>query len=452
MMTSKTRNLTEGRLGRQILFFGLPLMFSNLLQVLFNMADIAVVGRFAGATALGSVGSTATLVTLFTGFLMGLSNGVNVLVARYLGARSGDDTRETVHTSALICLIVGILFLVIGLTFSRPLLTLLNTKEELIDGAVLYLKIYFLGMPGLALFNFGNAVLSAAGDTKTPLIYLFIAGFVNVVLNIVFVVGCGMGVAGVAIASEVSQYLSGILIVISLLRSGEIYKLRLLDLRIYPDKARFILNLGIPSGFQNSIFAIANLFIQTGVNSFDTVTVEGISAATNADALVYDVMAAFYTACSSFMSQNFGAGKRDRVLKSYFVSLAYSFGFGAVLGLGLTVFSDQFLGLFTTVPEVIAAGRTRLIVMGLSYPFSAFMDCSLAASRGLGKSLVPMILVIMGSCVFRIIWIYTVFNHYHTVMSLYLLYIFSWSITGIAETVYFARCYKSQMIQPVSPN
>lgn len=441
-MAETSQSLTEGRLGRQILLFGLPLMFSNLLQVFFNMSDIAVVGRFAGASALGSVGSTATLVTLFTGFLIGLSNGVNVLVARYLGAQSQRDTEETVHTSAIICAIAGVLFLIIGLTLSRPLLRLLNTKDELIDGAVLYLRIYFLGMPALALFNFGNAVMSASGNTKKPLMYLLAAGIINVILNLFFVIVCHMGVAGVGIASAVSQYISAILILGALVRSSDTFRLRPSLLKLYPEKAKFILSIGLPAGLQNAIFAIANLFIQSGVNSFDTTTVEGISAATNSDAMVYDVMAAFYTACSSFMSQNFGAGKRERVLKSYFISLIYSFCFGGLLGGLLLIFSDQFLSLFTTVPEVIAAGKMRLLVMSFSYPFSAFMDCSLAASRGLGKSFVPMLIVILGSCVFRIIWIYTVFAHFHTVMSLFLLYIFSWSITGIAETVYFAHSYK----------
>ncbi len=429
--------MTEGSLSRRILRFSLPLMLSNVLQVLFNMSDIAVVGQFAGSRALGAVGSTATLVFLFTGFLIGIGNGVNARVARHLGSRSERDTEETVHTSCLLSLAIGLLLMVLGIAFARPLLELLNTKDELIDGACLYLRIYFIGMPALALYNFGNAVFSASGNTKKPLAYLLIAGVINVVLNLFFVIVCKLDVAGVAIASAVSQYVSAIMIIVALLKVDESFGLKLRKLAINRDKAVSVLSLGIPSGLQNSIFAIANLFIQSGINSFDAVIVEGNSAAANADNLVYDIMAAFYTACSSFMGQNFGAGKRERVLKSYWICLAYSFAIGAVLGVLLLLFGEGFLSVFSGDSEVIEAGMIRLKVMGISYAFSAFMDCTIAASRGLGKSGVPMLIVFLGSCVFRIIWVYTVFAHFGTLESLYLLYIFSWSITAIAEMIYF---------------
>ena len=447
-MAHDTQNLTEGPLARQIFRFSVPLMLSNILQVLFNMADIATVGRFVGPHALGSVGSTTTLVTLFTGFLIGLSGGVNVMAARYFGAKNEHDVRETVHTSLLLCLAAGMLLLLCGVFFSRGLLEMLNTKEELIDGAALYLRVYFLGMPALAVYNFGNAVFSAVGNTKKPLLFLTTAGVINVVLNLFFVIVCKLGVVGVAIASAASQYVCSILIIFSLLRSKESIALRPRELRIAPDKAKFVLRLGIPAGLQNSIFAIANLFIQAGVNSFDAVVVEGNSAAANADGLVYDVMAAFYTACSSFMSQNYGAGKRKRVLHSYLVSLAFSFIAGGVLGGALVLFGPQFLSLFTEDAAVAAEGMTRLRVMAFSYAFSAFMDCAIAASRGLGKSVVPTIIVILGSCVFRVIWVYTVFAYFHTILSLYLLYIFSWTITAAAETLYFIHCYRQCLIRP----
>lgn len=429
--------MTEGRLSRRILRFSAPLMLSNVLQVLFNMSDIAVVGQFAGSRALGAVGSTSTLVFLFTGFLIGIGNGVNARVAMHLGSRSEKDTEETVHTSFLLCLIIGLLLMGLGIAFARPLLELLNTKDELIDGACLYLRIYFIGMPALALYNFGNAVFSASGNTKKPLFYLLIAGVINVVLNLFFVIVCKLDVAGVAIASAVSQYVSAIMIIVALLRADESFGLKPKKLGINRNKAVSVLSLGIPSGLQNSIFAIANLFIQSGINSFDAVIVEGNSAAANADSLVYDVMAAFYTACSSFMGQNFGAGKRDRVLKSYRICLLYSFTVGAVLGAALLLFGKTFLSVFSSDAKVIEAGMIRLKVMGFSFAFSAFMDCTIAASRGLGKSGVPMLIVFLGSCVFRVVWVYTVFAYFGTLESLYLLYIFSWSITAIAEMIYF---------------
>lgn len=439
------RDMTTGLLGKQILFFSVPLMLSNLLQVLFNMADVAVIGRFAGAMSLGSVGSTTILVSMFTGFLIGVSGGINVMAARYIGGGNSRALSETVHTSAIVSTLIGILLTAVGVLFARPILELLNTKPELIEGAVLYLTVYFLGMPALAVYNFGNAIFSAAGDTARPLRYLAIAGVINVILNLFFVIECRMDVAGVALASIISQYLSAGMIVAALIRSKENFRLRFSELRLSKTKARSVLQIGIPAGVQNAIFQIANLFIQTGVNSFSAIMVAGNSAAANADALVYDVMAAFYTACGSFMGQNYGAGKRERVLKSYFISLGYSFGIGAAMGISLVLFGRQFLSLFTNDPEVISAGMQRLTIMGFSYGFSAFMDGTIAASRAMGKSLVPTVVVIMGSCVFRIIWVNTVFAYFRTIPSLYLLYIFSWTITAAAEIIYFAKIYRVQI-------
>ena len=279
-MEQKNQDMTSGSLAKGILFFSIPLMLSNILQVLFNMSDIAVVGHFAGAMALGSVGSTTILVTMFTGFLIGLSGGINVLVALYYGAKNERGVKETVHSAAILSLIIGVILLLIGAGFSRNILELLNTKEELLDGAVLYIRLYFLGLPALALYNFGNAVFSAVG----------------------------------------------------------IFRLQMKDMKLTKGKARDIVRIGIPAGCQNMIFAIANLFVQVGVNSFSATMVAGNSAAANSDALIYDMMAAFYTGCASFMGQNYGAGKKERILKSYFVSLAYSFGVGAIMGLMLVIF------------------------------------------------------------------------------------------------------------------
>ena len=442
MARSNTLNMTEGRLSRQIIAFSMPLMFTNLLQMLFSMVDLAVVGRFSSSAAMGSVGSTTTLVFLFTGFLMGLGSGVNVLVATHFGARSEKNVRESVHTSFLVCLIAGVLMLALGLIFARPLLELLNTRDDLIDGAELYLRIYFLGMPAAALYNYGNGVLNAIGDTKTPLIYLSTAGVLNVILDLTFVIGLGMSTDGVALASMLSQCVSAGLIVRSLMRSTDIYRLNLRELRFYRDKASHVLSIGVPAGLQNVIFSVANLFIQAGVNSFSTVVVEGNSAAGNVDNLVYAVMNAFYIACSSFVGQNYGAGKVDRVRKSYLLTLGYAALAAAVFGGLFLLFGRQFLSLFTPEAEVIDAGLQRIAVMCFSFPLSALMDNTTAASRGLGKGLVPMILVFLGSCVFRVIWIYTVFAYFHTIGSLYLLYPFSWLITGTAEIAYFVYCYR----------
>ena len=444
-MKSTARSLTEGPLARQILIVSLPLALSNLLQVLFNMSDVAVVGRFAGSTALGAVGSTSIFVTLFTGFLIGLGNGINVLVARFYGARNAESVHKTVHSALLVSLLAGVLLLVVGLFGSPALLRLLNTKEDLLTGAILYLRVYFLGMPALALYNYGNAVFSAIGETQKPLRYLSFAGVLNILLNLFFVIVCRLDVAGVALASTIAQCVSAGLILRALTRVQDSYALHLREVRFDPIMTRRVLMLGLPAGFQNAIFAIANLFIQAGVNSFDSLMVKGNSAAANADALIYDAMAAFYMACASFMSQNYGAGKVDRVKKSYLISLAYSFGVGLVLGGTLMLFGRGFLALFTTEPAVIDAGIKRVSVMAMAYCISAFMDCTIAASRGLGKTVVPTIIVVMGSCVFRVVWVYTIFAQIHTIPSLYLLYPCSWALTAVAEMVYFAGSYKKCM-------
>ena len=444
-MASGEKNLTEGPLGRQILAFSLPLVLSNLLQAVFNMTDIAVVGRFAGSQALGSVGSTTIFITLMTGFLIGLGGGVNVLVARFYGAEHPKDVERSVHSALLVCLAGGVGLVAVGGAFSPVLMRLLGTKPDLIDGAILYLRIYFLGMPAMAIYNFGNGVFSAVGNTRKPLVYLTIAGVLNVLLDMFFVIVCKMSVAGAALATILTQYLSAFLILRALARTDGCYGLRREKLHLDPAMTRSILELGVPAGCQNAIFALANLFIQASINTFDTVVVSGNAAAANADPLVYDVMAAFYTACASFMSQNYGAGKPERVKRSYFISLGYSFGIGAVLGLSLVLFGQTFLSLFTTEPAVAEAGIQRLVIMGLSYPISAFMDCTIAASRGLGRTLVPTFIVILGSCVFRVVWGDTVVAFFGTLLSLFLLFVCSRPITAIAEGIYFVRVYREEM-------
>lgn len=441
-MKKYEQDMTQGSLWKQIWKYSLPLMFTNVLQVVFNLADIAVVGKFGRAGALGSVGSTTTLVTLFTGLLIGLAGGVNVMVARARGEKNPEKTSRTVHTACIICGICGLMIMIFGMVFARFMLQAMHTKAELLDGAVLYFRVYFIGIPALALYNFGNAVLSAIGDTKRPLYYLGISGVLNVLLNLFFVIVCDLNVVGVALASGISQITSATLILITLIRSTGDYGLVWKKLKITGDIARKLLKIGIPSAIQYAIFQFANLFVQIGVNSFDTVIVEGTAAAANADSLVYEMMAAFYTAGATFIGQNFGAGKKDRIIKSFVISTLYALVLALLLGLGLVLFGRTFLHMFTNDAAVIEAGMYRLTVMGLSYWVSAFMDSTIAASRGLGETTVPTIIVIMGSCVFRLVWIYTVFAFFGTITSLYLLYVFSWTITAIVEGWYFAWLYK----------
>lgn len=332
-MADDSKKMLTGSLWKGILLFSLPLFASNLLQVLFNMTDVAVIGKFSSPEALGAVGSTTILVTLFTGFLIGLGNGINVLIARYLGQRNSKNVHDALHTSFVLSIIMGIILFLLGFFFSKYLLIWLKTKDEFIDGATLYLKIYFIGMPANALYNFGNACYSAKGNTKRPLIFLGISGIFNVGLDLLFVIAFKMSVEGVALASIISQYISAFLLMISLMKENTNIKLIIKDIRLYDGYSHLVLSLGLPSGFQSAIFAIANLFIQSGVNSFDGGVVKGNSAAQNADSITFNVMAAFYTACASYMSQNFGAGNQKRVKQSYLIALVYSFLTGVIMGL-----------------------------------------------------------------------------------------------------------------------
>ncbi|MBQ3103919.1 MAG: MATE family efflux transporter [Oscillospiraceae bacterium] len=444
-MASATHDLTRGNLYRQIFFFSLPLIFTNLLQILFNMADVAIAGRFAGSHALGAVGSTSTLIFLYTGFLIGLGSGINVLVAQHYGAKSANNVRQVVHTSAILALIAGIVIWIAGALSCRFFLELLGTKPTLIDDAELYMQIYFIGMPAMALYNFGNGVLSAVGDTRRPLMYLGISGAVNILLDLFTVIVLHMDVDGVAIASVTAQYVSAFLILRALWKTKDSYALCPKHLRLSPDKARSVLTMGIPAGIQFAIFSIANLFIQSGVNTFDETVVAGNAAAGNIDNLIYNILAAFYTACSSFIGQNLGAGSKERIRKSYFICLIYSAGAAVLLGGIVLLFGHKILYLFTTEPAVVEAALPRAYIMAISYWLSCFMDNSLSASRGLGRSLVPTAIVILGVCAFRIAWVYTVFAYFGTLTSLYSLFAFSWIITSIAEILYFVRCYKRDL-------
>lgn len=435
---------TQGSLFTGIILFSLPLIASQILQVLFNISDVIIVGKGIQNSTIpvGAVSSTSTLLTLFTGFMIGLGAGINVKTAQYLGANKSDDVKKTVDTSLVISVITGVIIFVVCFFLARPLLELLKTKDELIDKAVLYFKIYAFGMPALAIFNYGNGVLSAAGDTKRPLIYLTVSGFMNVGLNLFFVLVCKLDVEGVGLASVITQYISGIAVIIRLIRIKDVHRLDFKTFSLSGKKAGEVLILGVPAGIQNCIFAIANIFIQTGINEFPYKEVTGINTAQYADTIIYNVMAAFYTACSTFMGQNYGAGKKDRVLKSYFISMLYACLFGLVLGAFCFYKGDIFLRLFDDDPEVIAAGMEKLKIVGFAFCISAFMDNTIAASRGIGKSLVPTIIVIIGSCIFRIVWIYTVFAHFKTITSLFLLYPVSWAITAVAEMAYFFVSFK----------
>ena len=436
--------ITNGSLLKNIFLFSIPLVFTNILQILFNMADSSVVGRFAGALALGAVGSDGQLCFLCSGLLIGIGGGVNVLVAFYIGQNNRKELNDMIHTAAVFCLISGFAIMIIGWGSAPLVLKTMKTKPELLQDALLYFRIYLLSMPAMALYNFGNAVLSAQGNTKLPLIFLALAGIVNVFLDLLLVIVFKMSVAGVAIATVAAQYISCVLTVRATFRNSENFHFDRRLFKLNSHKTLQLVKIGIPAGLQNVVFAVANLFIQAGVNSFDALMVAGNAATMNGDNLVYNIMAAFYTAGATFIGQNYGARKKSRILKSYFVSAGYAAIVGIFLGLILYIFGHQFLGLFTTDSTVVDYAMKKFKIMTFSFGISAFMDGTIAANRGLGKTFVPSIFVFVGSCVFRVVWIYTVFAYFRTIESLFLLYPVSWFVTAVFEIIYFAITYRKE--------
>ena len=445
MNNSKIKDLTVGNLPKQIIRFSLPLMATNVLQVLFSITDIAVVGRFAGDSALGSVSSASIISIFFGGMIMGFGSGVNVVVAYHCGTKDPVSISKSVRSAFLICLLLGLSFFLFATINCSRILRWIGTIPELFDGAKLYLHIAFCGLPALAIYNFGNAVYSAVGDTRKPFYFLTAGGIINVTLNLIFVIVFKMSVAGVALATVISQYISAGCLLVGLLLSKQTHKLVLHPLSIDRKIGTSILSLGLPSAAQIGIFHLANMFFQFGVNSFDASFVAGNGAAGNADAITYCMMASFYTACGSFIGQNFGAKNRRRIRNSYLWCLAMSAIVGQIAFLLFIIFGHQFLRIFTSDPAVVEAGMHRLRYLGMIYGITALMDCTVAAARALGHGIMPTIIIILGSCVFRIIWIFTIFAHFHTAASLFLIYPVSWTITSIAEFGYFVIIYKKEM-------
>jgi len=428
---------------KSIFFFSVPLILTNVFQVLFNIVDIAVAGQFAGTSAMGAIGCTSMTLYFFTGLLMGLSGAVNALVSYFVGSRNMEKQKETVYTSFVVCLGIGVILSIAGIVLSRPVLTAMKTKPELLDGAVLYFRIFALGLIPLALYNYGAAVLNSYGDTKRPLMAMTLAGSANVVFDVVFVVIFNWGVAGIAIASVLCVSISCALVLFFIFKKLPELGARFSQIYFNIHNAVRIIKLGLPAGLQFSTFAIANSFIQMGVNNFSSVVVAGCAAEDKLDALVYNTMAAFYVACATFIARNYGAKNKAGIRKAYRICLGYSFATGALLGLLLQIFGRQLLAIFTPDTAAIDAGMQKLTIMSFSFCVSAFMDGSVAAARGMGKTLVPSLIIIMGSCVFRLIWIFTIFAYFKTIESLFLIYIFSWMITGAWATFYFFKIYKA---------
>ncbi len=424
-------DMCNGSVFRKMLLFAIPLMCSGVLQLLFNAADIIVVGRFAGDNSLAAVGANSSLINLLTNIFMGLSIGTNVLVAQYYGAKKEKDLRVTVHTSMLLSVISGLILTIIGIFGAEKILVLMQTPAEIIDLAALYLRVYFIGMTSTMIYNFGSAILRAIGDTKRPLYYLLFSGVINVILNLIFVVFCHMDVAGVALATAISQTISAALVVRCLIREEGAIHLDLKALSIDKDKFLRIVQIGLPAGFQGMVFSLSNVVIQSAVNGFGNIVVAGNSAGLNIEGFVYIAMNAFYQATISFTSQNYGARNMQRIRKIALAGELYVLVTGVVLGNLMVMFGEELLGIYSTSAEVIEAGMLRLEIIGVTYALCGMMDVLVGALRGIGKSIMPMIVSLVGACGLRLLWIATVFQipEYHTTRTIYISYPITWTIT-----------------------
>lgn len=435
-------DMCNGPLLGKIMIFYVPLMLSGILQLLFNAADIVVVGRFAGNESLAAVGSTGALTNLLVNIFIGLSVGANVLVARFYGAKQDHELVEMVQTAIATALVGGVILVFLGFFLARPALGWMGTPENVIDHSVLYMRIYFIGMPFMMVYNFGSAVLRAVGDTKRPLYYLLIAGVVNVLLNLVFVIVFHMGVAGVATATVVSQAISAGLVVRCLIQTDSAYRLVVQGMKIVPDKLLKMIQIGVPAGMQGALFSISNVLIQSSVNGFGSTAMAGNTAAGNIEGFVYTAMNAFYQAAISFCGQNFGARKYKRIWRVLLICELLVVGVGALMGNVAYLFGGTLLKLYTVDPEVIAYGILRMKIICVPYFLCGMMDVAVGAMRGMGCAILPMLVSLTGACLFRVVWIYTIFQRIHTLECLYYSYPISWSLTFVVHMICFFIVFK----------
>ena len=428
-------DMCSGAILPKMLRFAVPLMCSSVLQLLFNAADVIVVGRWAGDNSLAAVGSNTSLINLLVNLFIGLSVGANILAARCYGAGDKEGLRQTVHTSILLSLLSGIVLAIVGALGASTILGWMQSPEAVRGLAAVYLRIYFLGMPATMVYNFGAALLRAVGDTRRPLYYLLTAGIVNVVLNLFFVIVCKLDVAGVAIATVISQVISATLVLRCLIREQGGIHLELRQLRIWPSRLRQILQVGLPAGFQGVLFALSNVVIQSSVNSFQETVVAGNAAAANIESFVYAAMNAFYQANISFSSQNYGAGQYNRLRPILLRAQGCVIATGVLLGGLAVLFGRQLLSIYTDSPDVIDVGLERLAIVCGTYAICGMMDVMVGSLRGLGYSIMPMIVSLLGACVLRLIWIATIFQlpQFHTPETIYWSYPFSWIITFLAH-------------------
>ena len=443
-------DMCSGPLMGKLISFAVPLMLSSNLQLLFNAVDIIVVGKYSGSHSLAAVGSTTALINLLITLLIGISLGTNVLAGRYYASHEEDKMQDVVHTSMAFALAGGLIVGALGILFAGLALRLMGTPENVLKDALLYIRVYFLGMPFFMMYNYGAAVLRAVGDTKRPLLYLVVAGVLNAGLNMILVIVFHMGVLGVAIATVISQIVSCLFVLRCLLNAEGSYRLQFSKMKIQPEYLKPLFKIGLPAGLQSLVINFSNVLLQSSVNSFGDIAMAGYTAANNIFGFLYVTVNSFSQTCMSFMSQNYGAGKRERMDRVFRDCLLLSVGVTLILGCGVYYFGEEILGLYTPSPEVIACGMEVFLYTTSTYFICGIMDLIPGAMRGVGYSAVPMILSVIGTVGVRIFWIYCVFPAHHGLDILFISYPLSWLITVIMQAVCFffvRRRVRSAMVQ-----
>lgn len=436
----KTRqvDMVQGPLLPKLILFSVPVVLSGVLQLLFNAADVIVVGRFTGKEALAAVGSTSSLINLLINLFLGISVGANVLVGQYIGAKDRENCQKTVHTGIMFAFFGGLFVGIFGFLAAGTLLTMMATPANVLPLSTTYMQIYFIGLPALLVYDFGAALLRAVGDTRRPLYFLVISGIINVVLNLYFVIVWKMGVAGVALATIISEGVSAVLILLCLSRQEGMIRLSRKYLHFSLDKGIRMVKLGVPAGVQGMLFSISNVLIQSSVNGFGATVMAGNTASLNIENFVYISMNGIYQTALSFTSQNMGAGQYKRIDKILLECLGIVSLIGIVLGVGAYVFGNSLLHIYSTDPQVIKIGLLRLSIICIPYFLCGIMDVLVGCLRGMGYSLMPMIVSLIGVCLFRVIWIFTIFQIHRELFVLYISYPISWIMTIVVDIC----CYR----------
>lgn len=449
-MERKEMDMLNGKLSGKLILFAIPLAFSSILQQLFNSADVAVVGRFAGDTALAAVGSCVALVGIFVNLIVGLSVGPNAALATLIGQKKREEISGMLHTVITFGLILGVVLMGIGLLTARVVLELSGTPESVMNEALLYIRIYFLSIPFMTIYNFGAAALRSFGDSRRPMYYLFISGIVNVILNLILVICVHLGVAGVAIATVISNVLSAGLVILNLHHRKDEFQFRVQKMQIDGNALRRVLVIGIPAGIQGAIFAVSNVFIQSGINSFGEDAIAGSSLALNFEYFTYDIASAFAQAAVTFTSQNYGAGNLKRCKKIFWLCMLFGIVFTEILAIIFMIWDDFFVGIYTTSSAVAVYGLIRMHHVCSLEGLTATYEVESAALRGMGKSLEPSIITILGTVVFRLIWMITVFRWFPTYEMLMNVYVASWIFTGGAIFIVYWWHMRKQSVQKVA--